>query len=223
MPRIPDTDIEQLKRNVSILHVCAAHGIELAHHGTADYVGRCPFHEEDEPSFIVTPAKNLFHCMGCDAGGSVIDLVMKLDGLTFREAVGKLLASNGLVTLGIPASAAKTKTNEPHQEPQATPDVPGERAAALLERALSIYERNFSESPEARAYLEGRGITDAALFSRFRIGFSNGKLSDMLPGNGNVRKELNAVGILLPPTGSELLIPAHCRMSSNVFIVIVLR
>jgi DNA primase len=96
MPRIPDTDIEQLKRNVSILHVCAAHGIELANHGTADYVGRCPFHEEDEPSFIVTPSKNLFHCMGCDAGGSVIDLVMKLDGLTFRRPWGSCLPRTGL-------------------------------------------------------------------------------------------------------------------------------
>jgi len=53
-----DAELDQLKKNVSILHVCAAHGIELKHHGTADYVGRCPFHDEDEASFVVTPGKN---------------------------------------------------------------------------------------------------------------------------------------------------------------------
>ncbi len=85
-----DAELAQLKQNVSILHVCAAHGIELTRHGSGDMKGRCPFHDEDEASFIVTPSKNLWHCMGCDAGGSVIDLVMQLDGITFREAVDQL-------------------------------------------------------------------------------------------------------------------------------------
>ena len=124
-----DADLEQLKRNVSILHVCAAHGIELKPHGTADYVGRCPFHEDGEPSFVVTPGKGLFHCMGCDKGGSVIDLVMALDGLTFRQAVDQLMTSTGLVSRGTEA----TKQKKPKPE---KPTVAPERAAALLERAL---------------------------------------------------------------------------------------
>jgi len=98
MARIPDEQIEQLKKNVSILHVCSARGIELKPHGSGDYAGKCPFHEEDEPSFIVTPRKNLWHCMGCDKGGSVIDLVMELDGITFREAVDQLMTSTGLIS-----------------------------------------------------------------------------------------------------------------------------
>ena len=191
--RYNDGELEHLKRNVSILHVCAAHGIELKRHGTADYVGRCPFHDEDEASFIVTPSKNLWHCMGCDAGGSVIDLVMKLDGLTFREAVDKLMTSNGLISRG--SEAAKQKKPTPDR-----PAVPVERAAALLERAVTIYEKNLAESDDARAYLDGRGITDAGLLTRHRAGYCNGKLSEILPGNGNVRDELAAVGVLLDPT-----------------------
>jgi len=189
-----DAELDQLKKNVSILHVCAAHGIELERHGTADYVGRCPFHDEDEASFVVTPGKNLWHCMGCDKGGSVIDLVMELDGLTFRQAVDQLMTSTGLVTRG--TEATKQKKSKPD-----VPTVPVERAAALLERALSVYEKNFTEQDEARAYLEARGIVDAALFSVHRIGYSTGQLSEMLPGNGKVRAELNAVGVLLDPTG----------------------
>jgi len=190
MARIPDEQVEQLKRNVSILSVCESHGIELKPHGTGDHVGLCPFHEEKEPSFIVTPSKNLWHCMGCDKGGSVIDLVMELDGLDFREAFDSLAALAGVTT-----KATKTKKPEKKRE-----EIPVERAAALLERTLSIYEKNFTESPEAKAYLESRGITDTELFTKHRIGFSNGKLTKMLPNSGNIRKELNAVGILLDCT-----------------------
>jgi DNA primase catalytic core len=186
-----DQQIAQLKKNISILHVCEAHGIKLKKHGANDYVGQCPFHEEDEPSFIVTPGKNLFHCMGCNKGGSVIDLVMELDGITFREAVDKLMTSTGLVSRAADPS--------PQEQPSKEEPVPPERAAALLERTISIYEKNFSESPEARAYLESRGITDAALFSRFRIGASTGKFSEMLPTEGLIREDLKRVGILLDP------------------------
>ena len=91
--------IEQLKKNVSILHLCAAHGIELKRHGTRDYIGRCPFHEDQEPSFVVSPQKNLFHCLGCDAGGSVIDLVMKLEQLTLHQAIDKLMTSTSVETI----------------------------------------------------------------------------------------------------------------------------
>jgi len=187
-----DAELAQLKQNVSILHVCAAHGIDLKKHGTADYVGRCPFHDENEPSFIVTPSKNLWHCMGCDKGGSVIDLVMQLDGITFREAVDKLMTSNGLISRG--STATKQKDPKPDR-----PEIPAERAAALIERAVTIYEKNLAEAEEGTSYLDHRGITDAGLLTRHRAGYCKGNLSEILPGNGNVRDELAAVGILLEP------------------------
>ena len=65
----------------------ARYGVELKRHG-ADLIGLCPFHEDHEPSLVVTPAKNLWHCLGaCQAGGSVIDWVMKAEGVCFRHAV----------------------------------------------------------------------------------------------------------------------------------------
>ena len=118
--------IDQLKRNVSILHICADRGIELKKHGTSDYVGKCPFHEDDKPSFVVTPHKNLWHCMGCDKGGSVIDLVMELDGLDFKQAVDKLLTSNGLIHRGGPPA--------PPPADSQTADMPEDKARQLLER-----------------------------------------------------------------------------------------
>jgi len=192
-----DAELAQLKKNVSILHVCAAHGIELKRHGTGDHAGRCPFpeHDDDEPSFIVTPSKNLWHCMGCDKGGSVIDLVMALDGLTFRQTVDRLMTSNGLISRG--SEAAKQR------EPQDRPAVPPERAAQLIERAVSIYEKNYTESPEGKSYLEHRGITDVGLLTQHRVGYCNGRLPEILPGNGTVCSDLKGVGILSPSGGEH--------------------
>jgi len=190
MARIPDDQLDHLKRNVSILHVCAAHGIDLKKHGTGDYVGRCPFpgHEDDEPSFIVTPSKNLFHCMGCDAAGSVIDLVMQLDGLTFREAVDKLMTSTGLVSRGSKATKQK--------KPEEGPAVPAERAAQILERVVTLYERAFAEDAQGVEYVAARGIDDQEQLTAHRAGLSNGGLRKILPKSGPVLDELKALGIL---------------------------
>ncbi|NQT11583.1 MAG: toprim domain-containing protein [Planctomycetes bacterium] len=195
--RYNDHELEKLKRNVSILHVCAAHGIELKGHGTGDYVGRCPFHEEDEPSFIVTPSKNLFHCMGCDAGGSVIDLVMKLDGLTFREAVDKLMTSNGLISRGADAaSASASAAARLKKQKDDTPAVSPARAAQLLERVAAIYEKNLPESPEALEYLKRRGLDNTEQLTAHRAGYANGRLHEILPQSGKVLDELKALGVL---------------------------
>src|SRR5262249_53233721 len=87
MARVPDEEIERLKKDVSVERLVEAKGIKLARHG-ANLVGLCPFHEDREPSLVVTPAKNLWHCLGaCQAGGSVIDWVMRAEGVSFRLAV----------------------------------------------------------------------------------------------------------------------------------------
>ena len=86
-PRIPDSVIERLKQEVSIERLAQARGIELKRHG-ADLIGRCCFHDDKTPSLVITPAKNLWHCLGaCQVGGTVIDWVMKAEGVSFRHAV----------------------------------------------------------------------------------------------------------------------------------------
>ena len=69
MARIPEAEIERLKSEISVERLVEASGIELARHG-ADRVGRCPFHADRTPSLVVSPAKNLWHCLGaCQTGG----------------------------------------------------------------------------------------------------------------------------------------------------------
>jgi len=91
MARIPDSELERLKAEVDLAELVRGSGVELARRGK-DLVGLCPFHEEQEASFVVSPDKNLFHCLGCGAGGSVVDWVMKSEGVSFRHAVELLRA-----------------------------------------------------------------------------------------------------------------------------------
>ena len=93
MARIPNSEVERLKQEVSLEPLVEARGIELKRHG-ANLIGRCPFHEDRTPSLVVSPTKNLWHCLGaCQTGGSVIDWVMKVEGISFRHAV-ELLRSD---------------------------------------------------------------------------------------------------------------------------------
>lgn len=85
MARIPDAELERLKAEVSVERLVEAAGIELSKSGK-DRLGRCPFHADGEPSLIVTPAKNLWHCFSCQMGGGPIDWVMRIQGISFRHA-----------------------------------------------------------------------------------------------------------------------------------------
>jgi hypothetical protein len=63
MARIPESDIERLKREVSVERLAESRGVKLKRHG-ADLIGLCPFHDDHEPSLVITPSKNLWNCLG---------------------------------------------------------------------------------------------------------------------------------------------------------------
>ena len=74
----------------------------------ADLVERCPFHDDRTPSLVVTPGKNLWHCLGaCQAGGSVVDWAMRAEGVSFRHAV-ELLRDGMPMTSAAAGSPAGT-------------------------------------------------------------------------------------------------------------------
>ena len=87
MARIPDKEIETLKREVSIQRLAESRGVILRKRGE-ELIGLCPFHEDHSPSLVINTAKNVWHCLGaCQTGGSVIDWTMKAEGISFRHAV----------------------------------------------------------------------------------------------------------------------------------------
>ena len=58
--------------------------------------GLCPFHSEKTPSFSVAPEKGIYYCFGCHKGGGVINFIMEIENLTFREAVAFLAKRAGM-------------------------------------------------------------------------------------------------------------------------------
>lgn len=88
MARIATDELERLKTEVSVERLVTAAGVKLQRHGK-DLIGLCPLHDDKEPSLVVTPSANLWHCLGaCQAGGSVIDWVMKKQGRELSSCGG---------------------------------------------------------------------------------------------------------------------------------------
>ena len=167
MARIPETEIERLKSEVGIERLIEASGIELKK-GGKDLLGRCPFHEDDTASLVVTPAKNLWHCFGCGIGGGPIDWAMKRNGVSFRHAVELLRADPSLAAGSEAALAGKRSIVRKLPAPVALDA--GEQE--LLDQVMGYYHETLLQSPEALAYLEKRGIADRELIERHRLGFA---------------------------------------------------
>ena len=195
MARIPEHEVERLKREVSVQRLAEARGIKLHRHG-ADLLGLCPFHDDRNPSLVITPAKNLWHCLGaCNAGGTVIDWVMRADGISFRHAV-ELLRADHLPLAAAPIQPVKTGTVRKLPPPVTTQA--GDRE--LLLDIVSYYNDTLKQSPEALKYLESRGLKSSEIVSHFRLGFANRTLGYRLPAKNRaagaeMRGRLQQLGI----------------------------
>ena len=97
--------IEELRNRADIVEVIGAH-VRLRRVGNR-FSGLCPFHNEKTPSFSVSPERGFFHCFGCGAGGTVFNFVMRIEGLSFPEAVSSLAARYGIALPERGASGAK--------------------------------------------------------------------------------------------------------------------
>jgi DNA primase len=162
MARIPDEVVERLKREVSLERIVQTKGIELKKHGD-NLVGRCPFHDDRTPSFVVTPSKNLWHCMGaCQVGGTVIDFVMRAERCSFRLACEILLKDAPSLAASLEAERPRTTTAK--LEEIAQPDEPDQ---VVLGRVVDFYHATLKQSAEARVYLGSRGIEHGELVDTF--------------------------------------------------------
>jgi DNA primase catalytic core len=193
--RIPEHEVERLKKEISVQRLAEAQGIKLHRHG-ADLLGLCPFHDDRNPSLVITPGKNLWHCLGaCNEGGTAIDWVMKANGVSFRHAV-ELLRADHLPLVAEPIQPVKKST-----VPKLPPPVSAEAEdQELLQEVVSYYNRTLKESPEALKYLESRGLHSSEMIDRFRLGFANRTLGYGLPqanraAGAAVRGRLQELGI----------------------------
>ena len=174
--RIPEPDIERVKRSTDLRALVQSRGIELKKHGSKDWIGRCPFHaDKDSPNFIVSPDKGLFHCMACGKAGNAIQFVERHDGVSFRHAF-ELLAQGGTAAFAAaPLQKQATVPRLPCPLDAAADD------AALLRQVASYYHERLKQSASARAYLASRGLDSDELIDRFQLGFADRTLGMRLP------------------------------------------
>jgi DNA primase len=182
MARIPDEEVERLKREVSLERLAEARGIKLKRHG-ADLIGLCPFHDDHSPSLVISPKKNLWNCLGaCRAGGTSIDWMMRAEGVSFRHAV-ELLREDHLPLAAHPGAKPPRISSVPKLP------APVSRNAddrALLLQIVSYYHETLKQTPEALKYLEARGLKSSEMIERFQLGFANRTLGYRLPEKNRV-------------------------------------
>ena len=196
MARIGEAELERLKASVSVADLVAASGVVLARQG-ADLAGLCPFHEDREPSLKVTPAKNLWHCFGCGAGGGPIDWVMQRKGVSFRHAVELLRERHPSLAAG-----AADRRSQPTVRTLGRRRCRSTRTTRRCwSRWSTTTTRRLKQTPEALAYLEKRGIAASGeLIEIFRLGFANRTLGLRLPeknrkAGADMRARLERLGL----------------------------
>jgi DNA primase len=176
VPRIPEAEIDRIKRETDLLALVRSRGIELTRHGSKDWKGLCPFHgDKGTPNLIVSPDKGLWHCMACGKAGNPIQFVQHHDGISFRHAF-EVLAGGGKE-----AYAARPQTSQCTVPVLPCPLDPEADDIALLQQVTKYYQERLRQMPTARAYLASRGLDRDDLITRHQLGFADRTLGLRLP------------------------------------------
>jgi len=194
-PILEEIETEGLKRSIDIVALFEGFGVRLEKKGSS-FMGLCPFHDDKNPSLSVDREKGVYHCFGCGEGGDAIELVKKVKGLGFREAVTFLKGEYGPAHFSPRAGLGRRTIEHPSVKIE-PPPVAAEALSAmpfLLDAIMERYEKNLAGSAEARRYLEGRGLWKPEVLRRFRVGYSDGVLGDLV--GEHDRAELVRLGIL---------------------------
>ncbi len=174
---IDKNSIENLKSRLDIVDVVGNY-IELKKSG-ANYKARCPFHNEETPSFVVSPAKQIYHCFGCGAGGDAISFVMEYEKLSYPEALEKLAND-----FNIPLTYTKNNFDKKDER-------------KVLEQINIFYKRCFNDKEKAKSYLIDRGVYSSSR-EKFEIGYapSSEKVISFLKENFLSEEDSVKTGIL---------------------------
>ncbi|MCI4663183.1 MAG: DNA primase [Neomegalonema sp.] len=202
----PQSFLEELRNRVSVVDVVGRHVTwrrDRSNFAKGDYWACCPFHGEKTPSFHAEERTGRYYCFGCHEGGGAIDFLMKIERLSFPEAVERLAAEVGLPL--------------PAKDPQmAAREAKRKSLTDCTEAAVALF-RTELQSPrgaEAMAYLARRGVS-AAMIERFEIGLSPERGADALAAlrsEGFDAQQLLAADLARPSDKGGPYHPFHGRL-----------
>jgi DNA primase len=204
--RIRDDDIAVVRDKSPIADVIGEH-VQLRNAGGGNLKGICPFHDEKSPSLSVSPARGVFYCFGCGAGGDVIRFLERIEHLSFGEAVDRLATRAGVTLRYVEGTG-----NSGPARPQ------GQRArlVAAHSKALAFYAEQL-RSPDARVardFLAERGFDESAA-AAYGCGFAPASwdaLTKHLLGAGFTADELTVGGLSKPSQRGGLIDRFHRRL-----------
>ena len=181
-------DVERVREATDIVAVIGQH-VALMPAGE-NFKGVCPFHSDTKPSLTVSPAKQLYYCFGCGEGGNVFNFVMKMEGLTFGEALRRLAERAG-ITL-------RARGRETQQEKRR------DRLAAVVAEAERFFYDNLRAASRyaeaARGYLRERGLAEKTM-DEWRLGLVADEWDSLLKHaarDGFEARELEEAGLVVP-------------------------
>ncbi|PSL45011.1 DNA primase [Salsuginibacillus halophilus] len=159
--RIPEETVEAVRSSVNIVDVISTY-VQLTKQGR-NYMGLCPFHGENTPSFSVSEERQLYHCFGCGAGGNAISFMMEMEQISFPEAVSQLAPVAG-VEISLPHDGYN---NSPERASEREMIEGHELAAKLFHHLLM----NTSQGEAAYEYLQSRGLTEEVM-QAYQLGYA---------------------------------------------------
>ncbi len=187
MPMVSEDVLNEIRARVDIGDLIGARMSLKRAGGTLK--GCCPFHKEKTPSFVVSTARQRYHCFGCGEDGDVFSFLMKHDGLTFMDAVRQLAEKVG-VTVSVETDANEGRRNKLH---------------AIYEELATFYEKCYATTREAqiaREYIARRQLPDEVV-KLFRIGYAPRRkdvLLEWAKKHGYTPQELIEAGLLVAPS-----------------------
>ena len=198
--RIRDEDIALVRERTSIAEVISD-TVTLKSAGGGNLKGLCPFHDEKSPSFNVSPARNVWYCFGCGAGGDAIKFLMDAEHLSFVESVERLAARAGIQLRYVEGDHAAPRTRPQQGQKQ--------RLVAAHAAAVDFYRAQLTTAGarRAREFLAQRGF-DRAAAERYGCGFAPDAwdlLTKHLRQQGFTHDELVTAGLSRPSRSGTLI------------------
>jgi len=190
---IDNQSIENLKNRLDIVDVVGSY-LELRKNG-ANFKAVCPFHNDSNPSLVISPSKQIYHCFSCGAGGDAIKFVMEYEKLNYPETIEKLANMYNF-------SLTYTENSEKKEDRK------------LMENLTLFFRKKLDSQKNAKEYLLQRGIGESTI-EKFELGFapSSDETLNFLRSYGYSIAEAKEFGVADISENSDR---AYCRFIDRI-------